>query len=94
MLAQKYIADVLSAGLATGADPATTLDAIKDTLNALTNGGSAVINADTGERVVVPAAASPELRSKLVEQALLVREMEGEAQRLQAVAAPDPKRPS
>jgi len=92
MLAQKYVADVLSAGLATGADPAATLDALKDTLNALTNGGSAVINADTGERAVVPAAASPDLRSKLVEQALLVREMEGEAQRLQAVAAADPKR--
>ncbi|MBI5165930.1 MAG: methyl-accepting chemotaxis protein [Magnetospirillum sp.] len=92
MLSQKYVKEVILAGMGLEADSAATLKVMRETLSALLEGGMAVINLDSGERVAVPMASNAEVRVKLAEQGTLIREMEAEGGRYLALPAADPRR--
>ncbi|MEW5728098.1 MAG: methyl-accepting chemotaxis protein [Pseudomonadota bacterium] len=92
MLSQKYMKEVILVGMGRAAETDATLKLMRETLAALTDGGVATMNTETGLRVVVPAAPTADLRAKLAEQAALIRQMETEAGRYLALAAADPRR--
>ncbi|MGE5546062.1 MAG: methyl-accepting chemotaxis protein [Solirubrobacterales bacterium] len=92
MLSQKYMKEVLLAGSSQQADFEATARLLRETLSALSDGGSAVANIETGERVLLRPATDLAIRAKLSEQGALIRQMEAEAARLLALPASDPKR--
>ncbi len=92
MLSQQYMKEVVLAGMGRPTGMAGTIKLMRETLAALTEGGIATINAETGLRVEVPAAPGTELHAKLAEQATLIRQMEAEAARYLALPAGDPRR--
>jgi len=92
MLSQKFMKEVILAGLGQPGEHEATVKLMRESLVALTDGGSVVASADTGARIELPAATEPEIRAKLAEQATLVRQMETEAARYLAMPANDPRR--
>ncbi|CAA7615202.1 methyl-accepting chemotaxis protein [Magnetospirillum sp. UT-4] len=94
MLSQKYVKEVIlvGQGLMPAAEPEATLRTLRETQAALMDGGSILADAETGRRAMVPAERNSDVRARLAEQAVLLRQLEGEAGRYLAMAAADPRR--
>ncbi|MBX9635320.1 MAG: methyl-accepting chemotaxis protein, partial [Magnetospirillum sp.] len=92
MLSQKYMKEVILAGMGQPSEHETTSKLLRDSLTVLTDGGMAVVNVEAGQKVELPPAPDAEIRAKLTEQATLIRQMETEATRYLALSANDPRR--
>ena len=68
MLLQKHINEVFLASQGVEADYLSTRELIRSTLIALMEGGSVILNPETGQRQTVSAAPTEELLTKLREQ--------------------------
>jgi methyl-accepting chemotaxis protein len=92
MLSQRFAKEVLLAGQGSVADHQATLRIMRDGLGALMDGGELVINLDTGTKGEVPAAPTLEIRSRLAEQAVILRGYETAAAGYLAAPAGDQRR--
>ena len=93
MLSQKHAKEVLlvNAGMAVEIQP--TLRLLRDSLAALMDGGEIVVNLDTGARSDLPPAPTMEIRNRLAEQAIALRQYEAAATVYLNTPASDPRRP-
>ena len=92
MLSQKYAKEVILTAQGLPAEHEGTLRLLKESLAALTDGGSVVLNAETGLRTVLRMTSGLEARARLTEQAGLLRQMEAEAGRFLATTVNDARR--
>ncbi|CAA7620606.1 Methyl-accepting chemotaxis protein [Candidatus Terasakiella magnetica] len=92
MLSQKFAKEILLINSGATADAQVTLKLMRDSLAALIDGGEVVTNLDTGARVSLPPAPNGEIRAKLGEQAMLLRQFDAAASAFIALPAADPKR--
>jgi Methyl-accepting chemotaxis protein len=92
MLTQKYVQEVVLAGFGQPSDHEATGKMLRDTPAALSDGGFALVNPETGQVQEVPPAPDAEIRAKLAEQVTLVRQLETEAGRFLALPANDARR--
>jgi nitrate/nitrite-specific signal transduction histidine kinase len=92
MLSQKYAKEVILTGQGQATDHDGTMRLMRESLAAMTDGGSALINVESGQRVVIAAATGPDTRARLTEQAALLRQLEAEAGRYLALNATDGRR--
>ena len=89
MLSQRFMKELLLAGLDLPADPAATLDLLKQTVMAMQTGGLVELDSDTGERIEVAAAPTAAIRAQLAEQAAMIRTLETGSKAYAAIAAGD-----
>lgn len=87
MLAQKYTREVILAGMGQPAEFEATAKLMKDSLNALSEGGSATLATETGIRAALLPTPDAETRAKLSEQGTALRALEAEAARYLAAPA-------
>ena len=92
MLSQKFTKEVLLTAAGTAADTQGTVKLMRDSLAALIDGGEIVINTDTGARSDLPPAPSAEIRTKLTDQAVILRQYEAAAGAYLGTTASDPRR--
>lgn len=91
-LTQRFMKDVLLAGLGQPADHEASARLLKDSLVVLLDGGQLPGAEQTGLQGLMPATRDAEIRAKLGEQGTLIRQMETEAARYLALAGNDPRR--
>jgi len=92
MLSQQFAKEVLLAGAGAALDMQGTPKLMRDSLAALMDGGEIVTNLDTGAKTLLPPAPSVEIRVKLGEQAVALRQYETAANAYLGSAAGDTKR--
>ena len=92
MLSQQFAKEVLLVGTGAALDMQGTPRLMRDSLAALMDGGEIVTNLDTGAKTLLPPAPSVEIRVKLGEQAVALRQYETAANAYLGLAAGDPKR--
>jgi methyl-accepting chemotaxis protein len=91
-LTQRFMKDVLLAGMGQQADPEVSARLLKESIAVLLDGGQLPGAEQTGLQGQMPATRNAEIRAKLNEQATLVRQMEAEAARYLAMAPNDGRR--
>ncbi len=91
-LTQRYMKDVLLAGMAQPSEHEATLRLLKDSATVLLDGGPVPGAETTGLQGEMPATRDGEIRAKLSEQLTLIRAVEVEATRYLALAANDGRR--
>ncbi|HEY3196641.1 MAG TPA: ATP-binding protein [Nitrospirales bacterium] len=74
MLNQRHVKELLLTAHGLPADYAYTRDVLNKTLDALTDGGLAVVTLGRDEKIQLPPAPTPALRAKLAEQKALIRD--------------------
>ncbi|MDO8606660.1 MAG: methyl-accepting chemotaxis protein [Phaeospirillum sp.] len=79
MLSQKFAKEVLLVNLGMSSDMQGTLKLLRDSLAALMEGGEVITNLDTGAKAELPPAPTVEIRAKLAEQAVALRQYENTA---------------
>ena len=92
-LAQRYMKDVILAGMGQQTDYESSAKLLKDSQAVLLDGGLLPGAEQTGLQGEMPGTSDAEIRAKLTEQGTLIRQMETEAQRYLALAPNDPRRP-
>jgi len=92
MLTQQYLKEVMAATLGVAPAPAGTLDSLKVNLAALTVGGPVAIDAESNDSRDIPPAPTAEIRARLAEQTVLVRQLEAAGQAYFAMPATDGRR--
>ncbi|CAA7624924.1 methyl-accepting chemotaxis protein [Magnetospirillum sp. SS-4] len=93
MLSQKFAKEILLVGAGVTMDAQSTLKLLRDSLGALMDGGEIIANLDTGAKVTLPPALSVEIRNRLAEQAIALRQYEAAANAYLGLPASDPRRP-
>lgn len=74
MLSQKFSKEVLLSGGGIVVDHQSTMRLMRDSLAALMEGGEILVNLDTMSKTDLPPAPSGEIRAKLAEQAVALRQ--------------------
>ncbi|MBF0323564.1 MAG: HAMP domain-containing protein [Alphaproteobacteria bacterium] len=92
MLSQKYAKEVILAAQGIASDHEGTMRLMRESLAALTDGGSVLMNPESGLRVMVAGAQSSDTRARLTEQSALLRQLETEGGRYLALPGTDPRR--
>ncbi|CAA7612011.1 Methyl-accepting chemotaxis protein [Magnetospirillum sp. LM-5] len=92
MLSQKYAKEVILAAQGIASDHEGTMRLMRESLAALTDGGSVLMNPESGLRVMVAGARSSDTRARLTEQSALLRQFETEAGRYLALPPTDARR--
>ncbi|TAN77831.1 MAG: methyl-accepting chemotaxis protein, partial [Magnetospirillum sp.] len=92
MLSQKFTKEVLLVSAGTSSDTQATLKLMRDSLAALMEGGEIVTNLDTGAKADLPPAPTVEIRTKLAEQAVALRQYEAAANAYLGLPPGDTKR--
>ena len=91
-LTQRFMKDVLLAGMNQPSEHDNTLRLLKESQAVLLDGGQLPGAEQTGLQGEMPATRDPEIRAKLSEQATLIRALEVEAGRYLALAPNDVRR--
>lgn len=91
-LTQRYMKDVLLAGMGQPSEHEATARLLKESAAVLLDGGQLPGAETTGLQGEMPASRDGEIRAKLSEQQTLIRAVEIEAGRYLALAANDPRR--
>lgn len=91
-LTQRYMKDVLLAGMGQPSEHEATARLLKESAVVLLDGGQLPGAETTGLQGEMPASRDSEIRAKLSEQQTLIRAVEVEAGRYLALAANDPRR--
>lgn len=91
-LTQRYMKDVLLAGMGQPSEHEATARLLKESAAVLLDGGQLPGSETTGLQGEMPASRDSEIRAKLSEQQTLIRAVEVEAGRYLALAANDPRR--
>lgn len=91
-LTQRYMKDVLLAGMGQPSEHEATARLLKESAAVLLDGGQLPGAETTGLQGEMPASRDSEIRAKLSEQQTLIRAVEIEAGRYLALAANDPRR--
>lgn len=91
-LTQRFMKDVLLAGMGQPSEHEATARLLKDSLAVLLDGGQLPGAEQTGLQGEMPATADTEIRAKLSEQGTLIRQLESEAARYLALAPNDARR--
>ncbi len=91
-LTQRFMKDVLLAGMNQPSEHDNTLRLLKESQAVLLDGGQLPGAEQTGLQGEMPATRDPEIRAKLSEQATLIRALEVEAWRYLALAPNDVRR--
>ena len=91
-LTQRYMKDVLLAGMGQPSEHEVTARLLKESATVLLDGGQLPAAETTGLQGEMPASRDSEIRAKLSEQQTLIRAVEIEAGRYLALAANDPRR--
>jgi methyl-accepting chemotaxis protein len=92
MLAHKYSREIILTGMGVASEHETTIKLMRDSLAALTDGGSALLSTETGIRAELLPEPDADVRAKLAEQAVAIRQLETEAGRYLALAVNDGRR--
>ena len=92
MLSQKFAKEVVLVNAGVSLDTQGTLKLLRDSLAALMEGGEIITNLDTGARAELPAAPNVEIRAKLAEQAVALRQYEAVANAYLGLPSGDPRR--
>lgn len=79
VLIQRDLSELLLISQGLKAEHTITRKMLQDTLDALTNGGSAILNRGTGETVQVPRPPTDEIKKALIEQQVLLTEYTSKA---------------
>ena len=82
VLNERFLAQVLSTAEGHPQDYALTRTRFNESADALTNGGDAVLNMDTGARTVLPPAPTDSIRDQLAQQKRLMTEVSDTADAL------------
>ena len=92
MLSQKFAKEVMLVNVGVSSDMQGTLKLLRDSLAALMEGGEVITNLDTGARAELPPAPNVEVRAKLAEQAVALRQYEAVANAYLALPPGDSRR--
>lgn len=90
MLNQRHMNEIMLVSRGLPVDYSSTRKLLNQTLEALTNGGPAVLTLGKGETVQLPPAPTPGVKDKLAGQKILTREFTAKADEFLRVSVVDP----
>ncbi len=92
MLSERFVKELVLANSNLPADPAATMEQLRQSVTAMTVGGTVALGDDGGRRIEVAAAPTEEIAAKLADEQNLIRTLDAEAQKYGALAANDSHR--